>query len=73
MKLSYSSQDSLLHSELTCIDFKLTPPIVQELWPPQQGLHGQDHEKLRRNNLELRREIQVQFINVDVTDEVLSI
>ena len=73
MKLSYSSQDSLLQSELTCIDFKLTIPTVQEFWFPQEGLHEQDHEKLEQNKLELRREIQLQFINVDVTYEVLSV
>ena len=48
-------------------------PIVQELWPPQEGLYEQDQEKLGQNNLELCREIQLQFINVDVTYEVLSI
>ena len=73
MKLSYSSQDSLLHSELICIDFKLTTPTVQEFWPPQEGLHEQDQKKLRENKSELRRETQLQFINVDVTYEVLSI
>ena len=73
MKLSYSSQDLLLHSELICIDFKLTTPTVQEFWPPQKGLHEQDQEKLGQNKLELRQEIQLQFINVDVTYEVLSI
>ena len=73
MKLSYSSQDSLLHSELICIDFKLKIPTVQEFWPPQEGLHEQDQEKLGQNKLELRREIQLQLINVDVTYEVLSI
>ena len=73
MKLSYSSQDSLLHSELICIDFKLTTSTVQEFWPPQEGLHEQDQEKLGQNKLELRREIQLQFINVDVTYKVLSI
>ena len=73
MKLSYSSQDSLLHSELICIDFKLTMPTVQEFWPPQEGLHEQDQETLGQNKLELRREIQLQFINVDVTYEVLNI
>ena len=77
MKLSYSSQDSLLHSELIRIDFKPTTPTVQELWPPQEGLHlglhEQDQEKLGQNKLELRREIQLQFINVDITYEVLSI
>ena len=62
MKLSCSSQD-----------FKLTMPIVQEFWPPQEGLHKQAKEKLGQNNLELLREIQLQFINVDVTDKVLSI
>ena len=72
-KLSYSLQDSLLHSILTCIDFKLTTPTVQEFWPPQEGLHEQDQEKLEQNKLELCREIQLQFINVDVTDKVLSI
>ena len=70
MKLTYSSQDSLPHSKLTCIDFKLTMPTVQKLWPPQEGLHEQD---LGQNNLELHREIQLQFISVDVTDEILSI
>ena len=73
MKLSYSSQDSLLHSESICIDFKPTTPTVQELWPPQEGLHEQDQEKLGQNKLELRLEIQLQFINVDITYEVLSI
>ena len=73
MKLSYSSQDSLLHSELVCIDFKLTTLTVQEFWPPQEGLHEQDQEKLGQNKLKLCREIQLQFINVDVTYEVLSI
>ena len=73
MKFSYSSQDSLLHSELICIDFKLTTPTVQEFWPPQEGLHEQDQEKLGQNKLELRRGIQLQFINVDVTYEVLSV
>ena len=73
MKLSYSSQDSLLHSELICIDFKLTTPTVQEFWPPQEDLHEQDQEKLGQNKLELRREIQLQFINVNVTYEVLRI
>ena len=73
MKLPYSSQDSLLHSELICIDFKLTTPTVQEFWPPQEGLHEQNQEKFGQNKLELRREIQLQFINVDVTYEVLSI
>ena len=72
MKLLYSSQDSLLYSELTCIDFKLTTPTVQEFLPPQEGLHEQDQEKLGQNNLELHREVQLQFIHVDVTDEVLS-
>ena len=48
-------------------------PTVQEFWPPQEGLHEQDQEKLGQNKLELRREIQLQFINVDVTYEVLSI
>ena len=72
-KLSYTSQDSLLHSELICIDFKLTTPTVQEFWPPQEGLHEQDQKKLGQNELELRREIQLQFINVDVTYEVLSV
>ena len=73
MKFSYSSQDSLLHSELICIDFKLTTPTVQEFWPPQEGLHEQDQEKFGQNKLELRRGIQLQFINVDVTYEVLSV
>ena len=73
MKLSYSSQDSLLHSELICIDFKLTTPTVHEFWPPQEGLHEQDQEKLGQNKLELHQEIQLQFINVDVTYELLSI
>ena len=73
MKFSYSSQDSLLHSELICIDFKITTPTVQEFWPPQEGLHEQDQEKLGQNKLELRRGIQLQFINVDVTYEVLSV
>ena len=73
MKLTYSSQDSLFHSKSIHIDFKLTTPTVQELCPPQEGLHGQDQEKLGKNNLELRREIQLQFINVDVTDQVLGI
>ena len=73
MKLSYSSQDSLLHSELICIDFKLTTPTVQEFWSPQEGLHEQDQEKLWQNKLELRQEIQLQFINVHVTYKVLSI
>ena len=73
MKLSYSSQDLLLHSELTCIDFKLTMPTVQEFWPPQEDLHEQHQEKLGQTNLELCREIQLQFINVGVTDRVLSI
>ena len=72
MKLSYSSKDSLLHSELICIHFKLTTPTVQEFWPSQEGLHEQD-QKLGQNKLELRREIQLQFINVDVTYEVLSV
>ena len=73
MKLSYSSQDSLLHNELICIDFKLTTPTVQEFWPPQEALHKQDQEKLGQNKLELRLEIQMQFINVDVTYKVSSI
>ena len=72
MKLSYSSQDSLLHSELIYIDFKLTTPTVQEFWPAQEDLHKQDQEKLGQNKLELRREIQLQFINVDVNYEVLN-
>ena len=37
MKHTYSSQDSLFYSELIHIDFKLTMPTVQELWPPQEG------------------------------------
>ena len=73
MKFSYSSQDSLLHCELICIDFKLTTPTVLEFWPLQEGLHEQDQEKLGQNKLELRRGIQLQFINVDVTYEVLSV
>ena len=73
MKLSYSSQDSLLHKELICIDFKLTMPTVWEFWPPQEGFNEQDQEKLGQNKLELRQEIQLQFINVDVTYKVLSI
>ena len=73
MKLSYSLQDSLFHSELICIDFKLTMPTVQEFLPPQEGLHEQDQEKFGQNKLELCREIQLQFINVDVTYEVLSV
>ena len=48
-------------------------PVVQKFWPPQEGLHEQDQEKLGQNKLELRREIQLQFINVDVTYEVLGI
>ena len=51
MKLSYSSQDSLLHSELICIDFKLTTPTVQEFSPPQEDLHEQDQEKLGQNKI----------------------
>ena len=73
MKLSYSSQDLLLHSESICIDFKLTTPTVREFWAPQEGLHEQDQEKLGQNELKLRREIQLQFINVDVTCKVLSV
>ena len=42
MKLTYSSQDSLFHSESVHIGFKLTMPTVQELWPPQEGLHKLD-------------------------------
>ena len=42
MKLTYSSKDSLFHSKSIHIDFKLTTPTVQELWPPQEGLHEQD-------------------------------
>ena len=72
MKLTYSLQVLLLHSKLTCIDFTLITLTVQKLWSPQEGLHEQDQEKLGQNNLELRREIRLQFINVDVTDEVLS-
>ena len=34
IKLTYSSHDSLLHSESIHIDFKLTTPTVQELWLP---------------------------------------
>ena len=48
-------------------------PTVQEFWPPQEGLHEQEQEKLGQNELELGREIQLQFINVYVTYEVLSI
>ena len=50
MKLTYSSQDLLFHSELIHIDFNLTTPTVQELWPPQEGLDKQDWEKLGQNN-----------------------
>ena len=42
VKLTLSSQDSLFHSKLIHIDFKLTMPTVQELWPVQGGLHEQD-------------------------------
>ena len=73
MKFTYSSQDLLLHSKSIHIDFKLTTPTVQELWTPQEGLHEQDQEKLGQSILELRGEIQLQFIKLDVTDEVLSI
>ena len=72
-RLKYSLQDSSFHSESIHIDFKLTMPTVQELWPLQEGLHKQDWEKLKQNNLELRREVPLQFIKVDVTDEILSI
>ena len=73
MRLTYSLQDSLFHSESIHIDFKLTMPRVQELWPLQEGLHEQDWEKLGKNNLELRREMPLQLIKVNVTDEILSI
>ena len=73
MRLTYSSQDLSFHSEPIYIGFKLNTPIVLELCPSQDGLHEQNKEKLRLNNLELRREIPLQFIKVDVTDEVLSI
>ena len=42
MRLTYSSQDLLFHSELIYIGFKLTTPTVQELCPPQDGLHEQN-------------------------------
>ena len=42
VKLTCSSKDLLFHSESIHIDFKLTTPTVQELWPPQEGLHEQD-------------------------------
>ena len=71
--LTYSSQDSLFHSESIYIGFKLITPTVQELCPPQDGLHEQEQEKLRQNNLEERREMPFQFIKVDVTDELFSI
>ena len=48
-------------------------PTVQEFWPPQEGLHEQDQEKLGQNKLELHREIQLQLIKVDATYEVLNI
>ena len=51
MKLTYSSQDSLFHSESIYIGFKLTMPTVQELCPPQDGLHKQEWEKLRQNDI----------------------
>ena len=73
MGLKYSSQDSSFHSELIHIDFKPTMPTVQELWPLQEGLNKQDWEKLKQNNLELCREVPLQFIKVDVTDEILSL
>ena len=74
MKLTYSSQDSLFHSESIHIDFKLTMRTVHVLWPLQEGLHEQDWEKFGQNNLELHREIPLQLIiKVDVTDKVLSI
>ena len=46
MRLTYSSQDSLFHSESMYIGCKLTTPTVQELYPPQDGLHEQDQEKV---------------------------
>ena len=74
MKLTYSSQDLFLHSESIHIDFKLTTvPTVQELWPLQEGLQEQDWEKLVQNNLELHREMSLQFIKVDVTEDILRI
>ena len=39
MRFTYSSQDSLFHSESIYIGFKLTTSTVQELCPPQNGLH----------------------------------
>ena len=42
MRLTYSSQDSLFHSKLIYIDFKLTMRTVQELSPLQESLHEQD-------------------------------
>ena len=72
IKLTHSSQDSLLYCKSIYIDYKLTTLTVQELWPPQKGLHEQDQEKLKQNNLELHREIQLQFISMDKTDKVLS-
>ena len=41
-KLTYSSQDSLFHSESIYIGFKPITPTVQELCPPQDGLHDQE-------------------------------
>ena len=74
MKLTYSSQNSLLHSESIYIGCKLTTPTVHELCPPQDGLHEQEQEKRGQNNIQLRREIPLQFIKVDyVTDELFSI
>ena len=73
MRLIYSSHDSLFHSKSIYIDFKLTVPTVQEMWPLQEGIHKQDWKKLGQNNLELCREIPLQFIIVDITDKILSI
>ena len=42
MRLTYSSQDSLFHSESIYIGFKLTTTTVQELCLPQDGLHEQN-------------------------------
>ena len=50
-KLTYSSQDSLFHSESIYIGFKLTTPTVQELHTPQDGLHELEKEKLGQNNI----------------------
>ena len=70
MRLTYSSHDLLFHSESIHIDFKLTMLTVQELWPFKRVYTNKTGRSLGKI---IQNCILLQFIKMDVTDEILSI